>query len=231
MYHVLENNKPAILSSEEIWSNNKFDTIEKAIEYANDWLGQLGPVPLNWNGSSYDYNGYGDVICIVEKSETFLPNLEELFESTKKLIDEEGRNAGIKFISLSELNNKITIEKEKSDAIMKTVDELLDDTCPTGKFEKLNEKLKQNLNDDILNTPLTPITPWIPTTISFLFPGCGQLINDTYGRAILIFVLWCTFWICHLNLGWFSVMIISAIDAYLVSRSLKFKQLLKDFDV
>lgn len=188
MYHVLENNKPAILPSMEIWSNNKFGSFEKAVQYANDYLGQFGSVPENWNGDEYDY-GHGDFISI-------------------KLVRSE---------------------KEISNAVMETVEKLLEKSDREywenrSERESWNRPLKWNRPQ--LAKPSTPVA-----TLSFLIPGTGQLFNKTYVRAILFFILWVIFWLNHWSIGWFSVMIISASDAFIVCRKLKFKQLLEEFDV
>jgi hypothetical protein len=71
MFAVLDNNKPA---SEEGfpklkghgWVTHKFVTLLGAQEYANHWLGQWAPGRRLELNEVYDYNGYGDLIVIVE---------------------------------------------------------------------------------------------------------------------------------------------------------------------
>jgi len=48
------------------WKNNKFNTFEEAIEYANKWLGEYSGVELKLN-TPIDYDGYGDTIEIREE--------------------------------------------------------------------------------------------------------------------------------------------------------------------
>jgi len=69
MFAVYENGKPCIdvgLSVHKDWSNNEFETLEEAREYAKDWLGSnYGGVVLDV-GEVHDYNGQGDTIEIRE---------------------------------------------------------------------------------------------------------------------------------------------------------------------
>lgn len=49
------------------WASCEFDTIEKAIEYANKWLGKYGPLPNHWPlNRKWSYSGAGDTIEIKE---------------------------------------------------------------------------------------------------------------------------------------------------------------------
>lgn len=49
------------------WDNCSFPTFEAAVSYAKQWLGQWDTLPPNWDGSSYNYDGYGDTIEIREE--------------------------------------------------------------------------------------------------------------------------------------------------------------------
>lgn len=69
-YKVLDNNKPAILNfiTYKDWSCFEYKTFDEALNYAKLWLGDLSEtIPNNWDGSPYDYNGYGDTISIIKE--------------------------------------------------------------------------------------------------------------------------------------------------------------------
>lgn len=72
MYQVLDNDKPADSTGFTIlegkgWDTSKFDTLEKAIEYANKWLGEYGRLPqdLTLNRPFY-YGPFEDYLVIKE---------------------------------------------------------------------------------------------------------------------------------------------------------------------
>ena len=44
-----------------------FATFAEALAHAKEWLGEYDNLPLYWDGSPYDYNGYGDMIEIRAK--------------------------------------------------------------------------------------------------------------------------------------------------------------------
>lgn len=55
-FHVLQNNKPAILPNSFLWSNHIYDTFDQAWQYANNWLGELyNNLPKSWNGDKYAF--------------------------------------------------------------------------------------------------------------------------------------------------------------------------------
>lgn len=61
MYKVFENNKPAS------WLNYSFKSIDEAIEETKKFFNNNQywcSLPQNFNGSPYDYSGYGDMIEI-----------------------------------------------------------------------------------------------------------------------------------------------------------------------
>lgn len=64
-YAVFENEKPAILSNSEDWSNNEFESFEDAEDYCINWLGHfIGPNGkgiLKLNEKYFFYSG-----CYVE---------------------------------------------------------------------------------------------------------------------------------------------------------------------
>jgi len=49
------------------WVSCEFKTFQEAFAYAKDWLGSFYSLPSNWDGSVYNYNGYGDTIEIREE--------------------------------------------------------------------------------------------------------------------------------------------------------------------
>jgi hypothetical protein len=84
-YQVFNNGKPADTTGfpqlkGDGWMRSKFDTLEEARDYADDWVGfslfspdlahVAGLIVLDKQrlkvGESYDYNGYGDTIEIRE---------------------------------------------------------------------------------------------------------------------------------------------------------------------
>jgi hypothetical protein len=69
MYTVYDNGKPANRASYQSlrdpwWDNASFPTFQAAVAYARCWLGEWDTLPIDWNGSVYDYDGYGDTIEI-----------------------------------------------------------------------------------------------------------------------------------------------------------------------
>jgi hypothetical protein len=46
------------------FDNSSFPTFAEAFAYARLWLGEYENLPENWDGSPYDYSGYGDLIEI-----------------------------------------------------------------------------------------------------------------------------------------------------------------------
>lgn len=69
MYGVFENGKPCSIEGfphmHPSWNNHKYPTFAEALEYLKKWLGAYSP-PENYDGSAYDYDGYGDVVEIKE---------------------------------------------------------------------------------------------------------------------------------------------------------------------
>ncbi len=68
-FQVLENNKPCDSASFQQlrgcgWDNSFFNSFADAVEYSRQWLGDYDNLPDEWNGSCWDYSGYGDVIEI-----------------------------------------------------------------------------------------------------------------------------------------------------------------------
>ena len=67
MYQVQYNGTPASITGSFIWHNADYKTFEDALVYAKDYMGEFaGTIPDSWDGSAYDYTGYGDTIAIVE---------------------------------------------------------------------------------------------------------------------------------------------------------------------
>jgi hypothetical protein len=69
MYQVFDNGKPADCfhcNVHESWNNSVYDTFEKALEYANKWLGFFGSGVVLKLNTPWDYSGYGDMIEIRE---------------------------------------------------------------------------------------------------------------------------------------------------------------------
>jgi len=72
-YQVFDGNKPAEYAEGihrywREWSNSKFDTLEAAVRYANNWLGNYVkdyPVSASLLLNGYKYNGF-DIIQIKE---------------------------------------------------------------------------------------------------------------------------------------------------------------------
>jgi hypothetical protein len=67
MYAVYERGIPARFPEMEVdpsWDNHQFPTFLEAITYAKQWLGEWDTIPEEWDGKSYDYDGYGDTIEI-----------------------------------------------------------------------------------------------------------------------------------------------------------------------
>lgn len=72
-YQVLENERPCSvtgcpsLTKGVGWDRHSFNSFEEALAYTKKWLGDYAvTIPENWDGSSYDYSGYGDIIEIRE---------------------------------------------------------------------------------------------------------------------------------------------------------------------
>lgn len=59
MYQVYENEKPAVLSN-PCWANNRFASMDEAIEYCKDWLGiywsDAYSEPLRMGKKAYFYS-------------------------------------------------------------------------------------------------------------------------------------------------------------------------------
>lgn len=69
MYIVYDNGRLARspeCNVDPSWDNCSFSTLEEAVVYARHWLGEGDTLPEQWDGSSYDYNGYGDTLEIKE---------------------------------------------------------------------------------------------------------------------------------------------------------------------
>lgn len=63
MFQVIDNNKPADCNNHKVdksWNKSKFETLDEAFQYADNWLGIYGPMINN----PFDYSGYGDIIEI-----------------------------------------------------------------------------------------------------------------------------------------------------------------------
>jgi hypothetical protein len=70
MFQVLENDIPCeypLFRVHPSWNKSSFDSLQDAIDYAKNWLGVYAPDTLNLN-EPYDYNGYGDCLCIIERN-------------------------------------------------------------------------------------------------------------------------------------------------------------------
>ncbi len=52
---------------------------------------------------------------------------------------------------------------------------------------------------------------------SLFLPGLGQLMNRTFGRAAIIFVIWLAAWITHLSPVWTIICLYAGIDAGIVA--------------
>lgn len=70
MFAIYDNDRPAKYPECKVdrkaWPNNKFKSFAEAREYVSRWLGSdsFYPIPQQWDGSKYDYSGYGDTIEI-----------------------------------------------------------------------------------------------------------------------------------------------------------------------
>jgi len=66
MYTVYDTGKKAVLTDRKLgWNACSYAYFEVALEYAKKWLGCYSCcIPDNWDGTSIDYNGYGNTIEI-----------------------------------------------------------------------------------------------------------------------------------------------------------------------
>lgn len=60
MFQVFDGEKPADrdhckVGTADCWANSKFETWEKAVEYANNWLGMYGPGKYELNKPYFYY--------------------------------------------------------------------------------------------------------------------------------------------------------------------------------
>lgn len=73
MYQVLDNDKPAdstgyVILKDKGWDTSKFQNINEAIDYADRWLGEYGPIPQDFSlGKRFYYGPFEDYLTIVER--------------------------------------------------------------------------------------------------------------------------------------------------------------------
>jgi hypothetical protein len=53
----------------------------------------------------------------------------------------------------------------------------------------------------------------VATALSLLLPGAGQLLNKTWTRAAIIFVIWVAAWVTHLKPVWMFMVLFSGFEA------------------
>lgn len=61
MYIVKQNDKDAKYPNYKVhpsWSNNRFETLKEAVDYANNWLGGYGPIPESY----FDFDNQEDEV-------------------------------------------------------------------------------------------------------------------------------------------------------------------------
>lgn len=51
------------------------------------------------------------------------------------------------------------------------------------------------------------------TAMSLFLPGAGQLLNRTWLRAAIIFVIWAAAWVTHLAPVWIAMVLFAGVDA------------------
>lgn len=66
-FQVFDNNRPADCRHCAVgkdWNKSCYPTFKEAYAYAEQWLGDTYKLPDNWDGSPFNYSGYGDTIEI-----------------------------------------------------------------------------------------------------------------------------------------------------------------------
>ena len=73
MFTVYDNNKPANQKGFPMlrgkgWVQNSFSTLNEAVDYAREWLGEYALIAPTEPNKPINYSGYGDMIEIREES-------------------------------------------------------------------------------------------------------------------------------------------------------------------